>query len=124
MVSLTDKVAERVASASAFAADRAVDILAEQVVSKRVDQLVASMSELDRLEREFKRLGPDVVSYDVDGTAIAANYSKGRLDERTKNRKRAKRVSDAIDAALAEKPDWNKLSQLGSKEPKSDDDSE
>lgn len=111
-ISVKEVVSQRIADSGPKIFDKVVDILAEEIITKRVKQIVEAQTEYEKLEKEFKKLVPDVVSYDGEGKVASENFSKSRIDARSKATKRMEKIKAAIDKAL-ENNDFSGMNNLG-----------
>lgn len=92
---------------------RVVDALAEETVAKRVQQVTSAYTEWLKQDKEIKRVKPDVVSYNADGTVKDEAWTKAGLDAKKKITDRIAKIEKAITNAL-EKNDWQAMNDLGS----------
>ena len=65
------------------------------------------------LFRSLRKIKPDQINYDADLKPIGeGTYSKAKAEELKKAREAVTKMEAAIDAALADKPDFSKLFNL------------
>lgn len=98
--SLSEAVGEKIAQAGPEVRKRVVDALAEKEVSKRSDRIIQGMSILDKLEKELKRLKPDIRPMDNDGNVLMEAYSPQKHEEKKKLQKKIDKLQNAINVAL------------------------
>jgi hypothetical protein len=114
-MNIREAVAEKIKNSTSAVTDAAVDIMAQKVIQKRVEQVVAAFTELDNLDRELKKCKPDLISYNDDGSVKDTSWSKGAFEARKKLSDRHDKIEKALEAALGDKGDFNSLASLGGK---------
>ena len=80
--------------------------------------MVQAFAELDKVEKELRKLNPDVIHYDKDGAPHAPAYSKAVFESRKKVLERQGRLEKALEKALGDAQDYNDLSSLVGKQDK------
>jgi hypothetical protein len=119
MTSVREAVAEKLATSGETVKGRVVDLMVEETLKKRVGQVMSAMTERDNLEKDLRKLKPDVLHYDESGAPAATLYSKVAIEQRKKVTDRIAKVEKAIAKALDEN-DFGDVMQLGGKEPPKD----
>lgn len=109
--SISLKVAELVKALLPTVEAAVVDALVKREVDKRSSAIVITMDRLAKLEHEFYRLGPDIITYDDLGKKVTESFSKARIDERTKATQRITKLENALTKAI-EKADYGDLYNL------------
>ena len=100
-ISIRDAVAAKIAASNDTVHDRIIDILTTKEVERRVDGILKALEERDKLDKELRKIKPDVQTFNEDGSVKDSAYSKGKLDERKKVTERLSKVETAINEALA-----------------------
>ena len=113
-MNIREAVTERIAKSGDEIASRVVDLLAEETLKKRVQQITQAMTESDNLNRDLKKMKPDIVTYNADGSRASESFSKKVIDDRNKAMARIKKVEAAITKAL-DTGDYGDVASLGSK---------
>ena len=122
-MNIREAVARRISNSGADIKNAVVEELAAQVIDKRVSQVVQAFAELDKVEKELRKLNPDVIHYDKDGAPHAPAYSKAVFESRKKVLERQARLEKALEKALGDAQDYNELSSLvGKQDEKKPDD--
>jgi uncharacterized protein YdaU (DUF1376 family) len=121
-MNIREQVAQRIAEAGPAIAERIVAAMAEDLLAKRVKQVLDAFSEVDGLKVQVKRLRPDLISFDENGAIASSAYSKARVEERQKLARRIGKIEAALAKAL-ERNDFADLASLGAgKDPKVQED--
>ena len=97
--------------------EKVVDAVVNRELDKRSTAIVKAIDDLDKLSKQFKKLGPDIISYDEKGAKISENFSKARIDERNKASGKIDKWTKALNKAL-ESSDFGDLYNLGTTEDK------
>jgi hypothetical protein len=118
LTSLREAVHAKIELLSADIAERAAAQIAEETVKKRVALIVQADTEIGNLEKELRRLKPDLNQYSESGEVITSNYSKDRYEAKKKLTDRRAKISKLLEMALA---DSAKFSELASAIGKQDD---
>lgn len=108
---VTTKVAVRIANLAPDVENKVVDVLVQRELDRRSTALVTIIDRLDKAERDFRRLGADVITFDENGAKTSEAFSKARVDERKKAKEQIDKMTKAIDKALTG-GDFNDLYNL------------
>lgn len=100
MNSLQMKVAESIANLGPQTEDKVVDVLVQRELTKRSDGLVQAIDKLSKMENEFKKMKPDVATFDDKGNKVSEYYSKTLTDQRKKHTEQTEKLKKAINKAL------------------------
>lgn len=98
--SITIAVAEKIAKINPRVEEQVVDTLVDRELDKRSKALVIVLDKLAELEKGLKKLGPDQVNYNPDGSKATEFFSKSRLDEKNKHIGKIDKHTKAITKAL------------------------
>jgi hypothetical protein len=93
-------VAERLANIAPAVADKVVEHLVNKELTRRSEAVIGGLSELDKLKGEFKKLKPDVNTFNEDGSAATSSWTKPKLEEKNKAEQKIAKLTKAIDKAL------------------------
>lgn len=99
-MNVREAVAERLAASSNIVAERVITALLEETLSKRVSQISECLTLQDKINKELKKLTPDNITYQADGTVLYSGYTKQRLEDINKTKKKLDTITKAIDDAL------------------------
>lgn len=102
----------RLAQSGQVVFNRVVDALVESELVKRTNMLTELSAKLVEAKKKRERIKPDQAAYGEKGELLSASYSKAKIDEKTALDKQIDRLEKAIDAALADPPDYKPASQL------------
>ena len=107
--SINVAVAEKIAAVgSKSAVDAVVELLVKTEVNRRADALEKALKLHEETFRELRKVKPDQVTYNLDGTKATETYSKAAIDSNKKlNEKLAK-----IDKAVVNATDNNQWGDL------------
>lgn len=99
--SVRDKIADRFAKISQEVEVQVVDNMVEREIDKRADAIVKVVEKIEIEEKNLKKIDkPDQVQFGRDGKPISETFSKNRLDEIEKSKKKIEKMAAAIDKAL------------------------
>lgn len=112
--SLNAAVADRLAAACpALPLQHVVDRFTEAEIKKRADALYKAVEGCDQLYRQLTKVNrPDNIAFDALRNVVGESYSKSRLDEIEKLKKKIDTVERAVAKATADKPDYADLYSL------------
>ncbi len=108
---VTERVADQLKSISETVNEKVISVLVEREVNKKTDQLVSAIDALQTMERELRKIKPDIEAYDDNGKLVSANWSKAKLEERKKLNERINKARKAINMAV-EKGDYSKVGEV------------
>lgn len=100
MNSVQTKVAEQLGKISEKVETSVVDVFVKRELDKRSTALVQVLDTLDQLERDLKKIKPDMVFYSEAGVEEAASYSKAKNEEKKKLQEKIGKYTKAIEKAL------------------------
>jgi hypothetical protein len=102
MSSITEKVAEQIASSGENIKERVIQHLVAKEVERRSEAVIKALDSLDKLKREGLKIKPDVVSYGDDGKIASQAWSKAKIDERNTNQSKIDKLQAALNKGLDE----------------------
>ena len=111
MSTIIEKVAEQIGSSGPEITERVISRLVEKEVTRRTEAVIKALDALDKLEKEGRRIKPDIVAYAEDGSVVSQSWSKKTLDERNANAAKVRKLQAAIGKAL-EANDFSDLFNL------------
>lgn len=115
MQTIKEMVSERLAQDVPVVKNRVIDLLTEQEIKKRVDAVVAVITKLDETKKEFYKLKPDNVVFDIDGNVLTEGYTKATLENRKKKAEQVAKLEKALDQAFDdEKPNFEQVLKIAS----------
>ena len=115
-LTMLQQVATQIGSIGPVVEDKVIGVLVQREVEKRSNALVAGFDVLDKLEKEGRRIKPDVVAYDEQGAVTSSQWSKTKLEERNNHNKKLAKVRSALERALTA-GDYSKLYEVASGKP-------
>lgn len=93
--------------------NRVVDHFVQIEIARRSELIVAGLNKHAELIKEGKKIvGPDIMSYNADGSVKDSSFSKPRLDAINKNNEAIAKLERAIDKAI--NGDTDELAKLTS----------
>lgn len=104
-------VSERIAKSGPEVAEKVIEHLATREVNRRTDAVLKGFDKLEELEKEFRKLRPDVVSYDEAGKVANSTWSAEQLKKRNELKQKIEKLTNTIDRALV-KEDYSDLYNL------------
>lgn len=116
MTSISEKIATQLKAVNPKVETKVVDAIVDREVTKRSTTIVQGLDKLDKLEKDFAKIRPDVETFagDNSGTQAGAVYSKSAWEGRKKAEAAIAKLTAAIDKALnGDLNDLNKLTQGG-----------
>ena len=108
MSTIGEQVAEQLGNSGIQITERVITHLVEKEVSRRAEAIIKALSNLDALDKEGRKIKPDLVGYDDAGKIISQSWSKQKIDERNVNIAKIAKLQAAIDKAL-DKNDFSDL---------------
>ena len=110
-MNLKEAVHAKIKELNPTIADLVVAKLAEETIQKRVALVCSVMTELDNLEKELRKLKPDVKTFSEDGIEDA-KYSKDAFEKKKKTTERHDRLKKLLEAALEDASKYAELSSF------------
>ncbi len=101
--SINLKVGAKIVELAPTVETKVIEALAERELTKRVTALTNAIDGLDKLEKQLKRLGPDLIAFDDKGAKTSEGFSKARVEERKKLQDQINKWTNAINKALEKK---------------------
>lgn len=98
---ITTKVAEALAGIGPSVEADVISALSDREVKKRSEAIVIVYDKLQKLQSDYKKLGPDLGVYDAAGKETSSGYSKQRIKDRNDLSGKIDKYSKAIEKALA-----------------------
>lgn len=111
MNSLQAKVAEKISTIAPVVEDKIIDALVAREVNRRSDALTKAIDDLNKMEGEQRRIKPDQVQYNEDGSVKDQSYSKAKIEELKKLKQKIEKYTNAINKAL-DKADYGDVYNL------------
>jgi hypothetical protein len=104
-------IAEQISKIGPAVQGKIVDIMVERELDKRSTAFVQVMDKLSKLEKDMKKIRPDMVFYNGEGKVASENFSKAKIDERGKLTQQIEKLTKALNKAL-EQEDFGDVYQL------------
>lgn len=98
---LNKTVAVKISNSTRQVVDAVVDQFVTLEVTRRTDLLFKAIEDCNKQRNEFKKIKPDVQSFDADGKLISESWSKTKVEERKKAIEAIKKKEKVIEKALA-----------------------
>ena len=111
MQKIHDAVAGKLVGTGTAVLDKVVALMVEKKIQTRVDLVSNTLTEIGKLEKEFKKLKPDVVTFDETGKKLTESYTQAVVKQRTENRDRVNKLNSALEKALDE-DNWEPLTNV------------
>ena len=108
---ILDKFKSTVANSSQEVFDGVVGKFVAEEKGNRENVIVKAIQEVQKLEKDLKKIKPDNENFDEDGKPEKATYSKAKHEERQKIKKRITDLDAAINMAF-DKSDFSKIKNL------------
>lgn len=109
-IDLLTEVATKVKELGPKVRERVVEARTEAVLSKRTDALAKALDVRVTVDAELKKLmKPDAVVYGDDLQPTSQGYTEKRKKEIEDAQKKLGKIDKAINAALADNPDWGQV---------------
>jgi hypothetical protein len=113
---ISEIVSEKLMGVGGVVKDRVVDALVEKELANRQAIVIEAVVKLESLHAALRRIKPDSVLYNLDGTKASESYTKAKLDEKKKLDEQAAKLDKAIESCLtSDKPDFAALKALTDK---------
>lgn len=98
--SIKELVAERIAGSGGVRISRVVDILAEQVLDKQVEQLKKGLELKDEAEKALSTIKPDKQLHPETGAVLQEFFTPQKLGEKRKAQEKLDRITKALNLAI------------------------
>lgn len=113
MISLQEKVAAKIATIAPVVEEKIIDALVSREVARRSDALTKVIDALSKKEGDRRKIKPDMVTHNEDGTVKDQAYSKVKTEEIKKLDQQVLKHTNAINKAL-DKADYGDVYNLAS----------
>jgi hypothetical protein len=115
--SMKQEIDNAVATAGSVAVkQRVVAKRVEEELTRRANAVLSALTKREEAKKLLSRVKPDQNMFDKDGVQVAEYYSKAKKDERDKLANSIKKIDDALNAAFAEKPNYDNLFKIAAGE--------
>lgn len=110
---ITQVVSDRISSISSAVNESVIEALVNRELEKRSNAIVQGFDRLDNLNKEFRKIRPDIQAlFDEDGVETTpASWSKSKLEERSKAKSNIDKLENALNLAI-EQGEMQKLYDL------------
>lgn len=108
MASLKEQVAERIAALGPAVQDGVVETLVGQVKDKRIKAVLAALNLIEDTQKELRKIKPEQ-SFNAEGEVVSEFYTKANNEARKKAQEKIAKIEAALEAALGDKPNFEKL---------------
>jgi len=98
-MNLKEAVHEKVKGLNPTIANLVVEKLADETIKKRVDLVCSVMTEMDRIEKDLRKIKPTVKTYTIEGVENAV-FSKDDWETKNKLTERLEKLRKLLEAAL------------------------
>jgi hypothetical protein len=95
-------VAERIKNIAPAVSDKVVEHLVNKELTRRSEAVIQGFGDLDKMKTELKKIKPDVVSYNLDGSVANSNWTKATLEAKNKLEQKMEKLTKALDKALVD----------------------
>lgn len=120
MNSIQISVAEKIATLGPGVADKVINTIVEKELIRRSNALVDCIDKLEKEEKAFRKLGADQKTFDEKGSVVSEYYSKARVEDRAKTKKKIEKITAAITKALEKNEFSDVYNYASGKEPTDD----
>lgn len=93
-------LAEALSRINPDVAQSVVGVMVDREIEKRSKIIVQALDMLDREETTLKRIKPDQMQFNENGTVISQSYSQSALQSRNKQVDKVQKLTAAINKAL------------------------
>jgi len=100
--SIKETISKKIKEANPEVLTGLIDTLVQEEVSKRKDMVKKGIEKYEELENAFKKMKPDNVTYNQDGTEANKLWSKDALDKYNKANKEIESLNNALNSAINE----------------------
>jgi cell division protein ZapA (FtsZ GTPase activity inhibitor) len=108
MASLKEQVAQRISQLGPAVQDGVVDTLVAQVKEKRVKAVLTALNLIEETQKELKKIKPEQ-TFDADNKVVSEFFTKPNMEARKKAQEKIANIETALEAALGETPNFEKL---------------
>src|SRR3954468_3827445 len=109
--SLRERVEQAIAGSGETVVSRVVDSFVDTEIKRRADVLTAGVNAMRQLEADLKKIRPDVVHVNEDGTPATSVYTPSKQKELANQRQKIANLDAAISVVL-EKQDADSYNKL------------
>lgn len=110
-ITIREAVAAKLANSGEAVATSVIDSLADTEVKRREKLIIDGIAQLDRLEKDSRKIRPDQKALDGDGKVVAEHFSQAKYEELKKAKEGIERLTNAINKALNDR-DFSKLAEM------------
>ena len=100
--SIKETISKKIKEANPEVLIGLIDTLVQEEVSKRKDMVKKGIEKYEELESSYKKMKPDNVTYNQDGSEASKLWSKDALDKFNKAGKEIESLNNALNSAINE----------------------
>jgi len=113
MATIKEQVAEKIAGLGPAVQDAVVNVLVEQVKTKRVQAILSVQNLIEEAQKELKKIKPDQQSFGADNKLVSETYSKSSMEKKKQLEEKITKLEAALALALdPASPNFEKLFNL------------
>lgn len=98
--SIRESISRKVKESNKSVVDGVIDSLVNGELERRKEMIKQGVEKYEALEKELRKMKPDNVSYNLDGSEQSSSWSKEGLDKYNKSKKELETLNTAIESAI------------------------
>lgn len=99
-LTIRSQVRERLASVGDRTREQVIEHFAQQEADKQARAIISGLDKLDGLERDLRKVKPQVTGFDADGAPVGEpTFTKEQVEERKKLGQQIEKLTNAINKA-------------------------
>jgi hypothetical protein len=111
-MNLKEAIADKIKNSTPHILDKVVEKVANETIEKRINHLHQAYTECDNIERELRKIKPDVKNYSVEDGKEHLSFSDNVWQEKKKKEERLAKLKKCIEEALNDHTKFNELGQV------------
>lgn len=109
---LREAVAVGIKALGTAPAEAVISNLVQKELDRRVDVIMRGLEAWQKASRELSAIKPDQKSFGSDGKIVAETFSEAKIKERKEAGEKFQKISEAMEKALAEEPDFQPIEKF------------
>lgn len=97
---IRESISKKIKESNTSVIEGVIDSLVKEEIERRKEMVKKGVEKYEELEKLFKKMKPDNVLYNTDGTEQTSSWTKTGLENYNKSKKELETLNSAIESAV------------------------
>lgn len=97
---IRESISKKIKDSNTSVLEGVIDSLVKEEIERRKEMVKKGVEKYEELEKLFKKMKPDNVLYNTDGTEQTSSWTKTGLENYNKSKKELETLNSAIESAV------------------------